>query len=328
MSRQITDKAFLGPYKEIFDGYCEYKKSLGFKILKAEFYSLKRINVYLNEKYSSSVCLKKEWVDGYICRYKGKSASTIHNQECILRGLGRYMIICGYEDIYIFPETSIIKNTSSFVPYIFTPDEIKRIFEAVDNVIENIHRETDILFFQVIYRLLYATGMRIGEAINLKTDDIDLNNDIITVYNGKGNVSRLIPFLPSLHYWLDKYKTERSLHHSHYFFHHTDGRKINQMQVRNNFLYKTLPAAGINPDRSNGYNIRVHDLRHTFACHSLDKAIKEGKDPFCVLPYLSVYMGHKDIKSTELYLRLTEDHFNEINEAGHYIYEGLGGEDE
>ena len=164
--------------------------------------------------------------------------------------------------------------------------------------------------------------------MNLNVDDVDLNNDIITVHNGKGNVSRLVPFLPSLHHWLERYKNEASVQAGDHFFRRKDGKKINQMRVRNNFLYKALHAAGINPARGNGYNIRVHDLRHTFACHSLDKAIKEGKDPFCVLPYLSTYMGHKDIKSTELYLRLTEEHFNEINEAGHYIYEGLGVEDE
>ena len=237
------------------------------------------------------------------------------------------MANCGYKDVYIFPEASIINNTSDFVPYIFTHDEIKRIFEAADTLYSE-ESALDNLFLQTIYRLLYATGMRVGEALNLNVDDVDLNNDIITVHNGKDNVSRLVPFLPSLHHWLERYKNEASVQAGDHFFRRKDGKKINQMRVRNNFLYKALPAAGINPARGNGYNIRVHDLRHTFACHSLDKAIKEGKDPFCVLPYLSTYMGHKDIKSTELYLRLTEEHFNEINEAGHYIYEGLGVEDE
>ena len=74
---------------------------------------------------------------------------------------------------------------------------------------------------------------------------------------------------------------------------------------------------------------RVHDLRHTFACHSLDQMVRSGMDAFCALPYLSTYMGHKGIESTEIYLRLTADHFEEIAEAGHYIFaESVGDPDE
>ena len=87
------------------------------------------------------------------------------------------------------------------------------------------------------------------------------------------------------------------------------------------FFRKTiLPAAGIKRKADNT-GPRIHDLRHTFACHSLDKMVHEGIDPFCGLPYLSTYLGHKGIESTEKYLRLTADHFEKIIEAGHYIYE-------
>ena len=54
--------------------------------------------------------------------------------------------------------------------------------------------------------------------------------------------------------------------------------------------------------------------------------IKSGMDPFCALPYLSTYLGHKGIESTEKYLRLTAKRFDEITNSGHFIYEeSLGG---
>ena len=87
-----------------------------------------------------------------------------------------------------------------------------------------------------------------------------------------------------------------------------------------------LPNAGIDIHNCGRYK-RLHDFRHTFATHSLDKMIKYGKGPFCALPYLSTYLGHKDIKSTEIYLRLTEEHFDEITSAGHYIYKDILGDD-
>lgn len=122
---------------------------------------------------------------------------------------------------------------------------------------------------------------------------------------------------------LNRYTEERGKASDVYFFQSANGQHRDTQSVRTVFITKILPAAGINPNRG-GVNVRVHDLRHTFACHVLNKLVQKGADPFCALPYLSVYMGHKDIKSTELYLRLTEDRFKEITDAGHCIYEGLG----
>ena len=267
--------------------------------------------------------LTEHMVREYIERFRSRSISTIHGKECDVRQFGLYLKNTGYEDIYVLPENNIIGNHSDFVPYIFTKDEISRIFAAVDQLPIKKNNPIDRLFFQTIYRLLYATGMRVGEAVSLKVEDVDLENDIITIHSGKDRVSRLIPFLPSLHYWLNKYAVERGKTSDVFFFQSANGYHRDSQSVRTVFLTKILPAAGIPVDR--GYaNVRVHDLRHTFACHVLDKLTKEGTDPFCTLPYLSVYMGHKDIKSTELYLRLTEDRFSEITDAGHHIYEGLG----
>ena len=57
---------------------------------------------------------------------------------------------------------------------------------------------------------------------------------------------------------------------------------------------------------------------------------KEGKDPYCALPYLSVYLGHTDITNTEIYLRLTMERYDEVINVGHYIYERVlgGGSDD
>ena len=54
---------------------------------------------------------------------------------------------------------------------------------------------------------------------------------------------------------------------------------------------------------------RIQDLRHTFAVHSLEQSIDLGLDPYCSLPALSIYMGHKRIESTEYYLPLTKHYF-------------------
>ena len=71
-----------------------------------------------------------------------------------------------------------------------------------------------------------------------------------------------------------------------------------------------MKIACIFPDGSVGP--RVHDIRHTYAVHALEKMIDEGQDVYCTLPILSAYMGHRGIESTEKYLRLTEESYNRI----------------
>ena len=64
--------------------------------------------------------------------------------------------------------------------------------------------------------------------------------------------------------------------------------------------------------KEDGKPPRVHDLRHTFAVHSLGKMVSEGRDIYCALPTLSTYLGHRGIESTEKYLRLTEESFESV----------------
>lgn len=57
---------------------------------------------------------------------------------------------------------------------------------------------------------------------------------------------------------------------------------------------------------------RVHDFRHTFSVHSLQQMTEKGMDIYCTLPFLSSFLGHKNIYSTEKYLRLVEENFSEL----------------
>ena len=73
--------------------------------------------------------------------------------------------------------------------------------------------------------------------------------------------------------------------------------------------------------------MRFHDLRHTFAVHSLMKQVRSGRDIYCILPILSVFMGHKTLAGTEHYVRLTSEMFPELNiqigEVSSYVFPSL-----
>lgn len=102
-----------------------------------------------------------------------------------------------------------MKNPRDYIPHVFSHSEIMRIFKVIDELDFKHHKELK-LFYQTFFRLLYTTGLRLGEALNLKVDDVDLDNNIITIHSGKGNVSRLVPFKDSLAAWLKEYKAKNS----------------------------------------------------------------------------------------------------------------------
>ena len=162
--------------------------------------------------------------------------------------------------------------------------------------------------YPAVFRLLYACGTRVGETLSLKTDDVNLEEGIITLYNGKNKVSRMIPMSDSLTKYLRMYNNRVDRTDGNpFFFPARHGEHYSPTTIRNTFR-KILQQAGIR-QLSNGSYPRIHDLRHTYAVHALELSISKGMDPYCSLPALSTYMGHKGIESTEYYLRLTKQYF-------------------
>ncbi len=323
----ITIENFHGVFREVFVGYVEYKRSLGFAFDYTIIAGLLKLNNYLETYDLNAPILTREMAKGYIHQNEGKAPSTIHNCESRIRQVGLYMKNMGYENVYVYPEKHI-KNTTDFVPYIFSKQEMQSIFKAIDILAsENMMYH----FYQTELRLLYATAMRVGETLDLKVKDVDFTSNVIKVNNAKNNVTRLIPFNESLRKWLLKGGNIDG-DPDDYFFPAPragkTGKRKRSQQVCILFQRTILPKAGINIWNGK-YKIRIHDIRHSSACAMLSHMIELGWDPYCALPYLSTMLGHKGIESTEKYLRLTKEHYNEIVNAGHYIYEkGLGNDNE
>ena len=95
------------------------------------------------------------------------------------------------------------KNSKDFTPYIFTKDEIESILYFADRIGPNRNKFINTPFiYPAVIRLLYGCGLRVGEALTLLCNDVDLHNGVITIRNGKNNVSRLVPMSDSLNKYL------------------------------------------------------------------------------------------------------------------------------
>ena len=215
------------------------------------------------------------------------------------------------------PDTSKLKNNSTFVPHIFTIEEMTRIVDAADHLPYRKNAPSRHLVMPAVIRLLYASGLRVNEALRLKTTDVDLNTGVITVFNGKGGKDRFVPIHSSLVEYLKEY-TMKLPENREWFFPSASGH-YSCSTVYENFrellFMSQIPHTGSGP--------RVHDFRHTFAVHTLEKQLAEGYDPMVVVPRLAAYLGHKSYRETCWYIHLTIASFPELADKLDSAFAGI-----
>jgi integrase len=267
-------------------------------------------------------CIERGIMDVHITREQiaiwhatclNNSKSTIYGKYSILRRFCLYLCHLG-QDCFVPKLPKPVQ--SDFVPYIFTGEQVEHFFEVCDGF--TISKESNmscILFtLPVLFRFLYSTGVRISEALFIKNEDVDFVHRQIVIRKTKNKMQRLIPVNNSLFTVLgqyEKYKNRMPLRglsdSKNFFFISPAGKpllKCNVLQWYKRILKKC--------EIPNSHAIRLHDIRHTCAVHSLVKLVGNGIDIYCALPLLSVFLGHKQISSTEKYVRLTQELYPEI----------------
>src|SRR5262245_9363614 len=132
-----------------------------------------------------------------------KAHETVRTQQrriTVIRHFSRFLLRLGYS-AYVPDSTLAARNPSSFVPRILTDDEIRKLFQAVDALEPTARSPLRHLIMPEVFRLLYGCGFRVGEVLKLRVQDVDLNQGIITVRQGKFRKERLIPpALPQIHH--------------------------------------------------------------------------------------------------------------------------------
>jgi len=202
------------------------------------------------------------------------------------------------------------KPKKNFTPHIYTQKELDSVFSVCDNLkCDYVKRDSLYMVMPALTRFLFGTGVRIGEVLDLKINDINLTCNYLTLRDTKNGKERLLPFSESLSVVLRQYAGHRDRLNPHkeksYFFITARGRKCNPAQIYKVFR-KVLDRAKI-PFKGGHYGPRVHDFRHTFAVRSLASMVENGMDIYCSLPILSTYLGHQSLEATNQYVRLTAE---------------------
>jgi site-specific recombinase XerD len=171
---------------------------------------------------------------------------------------------------------------------------------------------------RVLLLLLYATGLRLGEAVALNQTDVDLHQSLLTVVRSKFFKTRLVPFSPQLGQVLQRYLRRPkaggwTADPAMPLFTTRRGARIISDTLDESFR-RICQQAGVRRNDGARYQPRLHDLRHTFTVHRLTSWYREGKDVQRLLPQLSVYLGHVRLAATQVYLTLTPELLHEANQ--------------
>jgi integrase len=187
-------------------------------------------------------------------------------------------------------------------PYLYTDEEIKRLLEAALTLLPTggLRPWTYYCFLG----LLSVTGLRISEALNLKMEDVDLNDAVLTIRGAKFGKSHLVPLHTSTQEVLADYvlRRERFLdgRPASYLFISKRGNRLDGGEVHRTFYTLSRQIGLRGPTASNGP--RLHDFRHRFATQTLLNWYRSDQDPERHLPILSTYLGHVHIADTYWYL--------------------------
>lgn len=291
------------------NNFLQYRISGGSSGLE-ERHILKNLDDYLIQSGETQKVLSGNNIDAWIASLKFSSSTKAHYVS-IYRQFARYLSGFGYEAYIPLP----LRAKRSYIPYVFTHDEMGRLFEACDNIPSKRSLTGVQLWLPVMIRMIYGCGLRVGEAVSLQNKDIDWEQGVLLIRAAKGNKDRLVPMSDSL---IDVCRAYYRIAHASpspedYFFYNHRKQPLSTLTPYL-WLRRALEIAGINrhPYSEQQRGVCVHCLRHTFAVHTLQLQNEKGTDRFYTVPILSTYMGHTDIYGTELYLRLTPESYGQL----------------
>ena len=201
---------------------------------------------------------------------------------------------------------SYLPRRSRPAPYIYTRAEIRKIMAAAEKL--GPPGSLRPIVVSTLIGLLYATGIRVGEALNLTLGDIDLRRHVIEIREGKFKKSRYVPLSPSTTSHMKAYLERRqragfSTAPTAYVFLNVIGTRHGHPGFVTVFL-EILRGIGLRgPKGARGP--RIHDMRHAFAVNRLLAWYRQGVNLGSKLPLLSTYLGHSTVTGTEVYLHAT-----------------------
>lgn len=285
-------------YIKEYEDYLRIDKKYSNNTIMSYMNDLNKFDLFLDNKDITKI--DKTAIRSFIESEKNRKLSdrTISHDLIVIKNFYKYL-----------EKNNIIKNNPSVdielpklkktLPHVLSLDEVDKILD-IELKDKYAYRNKAML------ELMYSSGLRISELVNLKIQDIDLEEDIVRV-TGKGSKMRIVPIGDYAIYYLKLYINEyRSLliksKVSDYLFLNSRGDRISRQA-----MFKIIKH--IIRDKNIKKDVSPHTLRHSFASHMLEN----GAD----LRSIQELLGHSDISTTQIYTHISNKKIKENYEESH-----------
>ncbi len=272
-----------------FINYCVFEKGLSSKTKASYYNDLNIYLLYLNKNDIDNVDdIKSDDIKGFLkTRSQLETVSTIAHNLTVIKNFHKFLLKKGIvkKDVSFYIERPKLKKS---IPKVLSFDDVSKLLD-IELKTKFDYRNKAML------ELMYGSGLRVSEIVNLDINDIDMMNCIVRVM-GKGSKEREVPLGEYCIYYLNLYLEVRSSMlkstRCDKLFLNNHGMGITR-QGFFKILKDLLASKGLNP------NVSPHTLRHSFATHLLER----GAD----LRSIQEMLGHSDISTTRIYTHVSDE---------------------
>jgi len=291
--------------------FLKFKRAMGYSYHRGEFMlaSLKRFartQLPARSARRATISLEKT-AHAWLARSANRKGNTVAQELTVVRQLCLHR---RRRDPHGFvPEQAWAPKTElPFLPYIFSRQQVHRLLIAAGR-----HRRRNIgpVMMRTLLLVLYCTGLRFGEVVRLRLSDVNLERRTFFIRESKGR-SRIVAFGDDLADEIRRWLRERGRIVSvkgtpdpEALFLRRNGHVLS-IKVAGSALTQLVRQQGMKPARGR-IGPRPYDWRHAFAVHRLTDWYRKKVDIHARLPWLSAYMGHKNVLGTEVYLHATPE---------------------
>jgi integrase/recombinase XerD len=296
--KKLSEQALLELYREYLESRKLKQRTCVIKLryLKRYFAWLKKKHkqIDIRDITEEDIRLYMKYLNNYKSKKIGKCLSRIMRNQLVHAVKELFKVLYLNEYIFANPGQNIkLKNKENYEKRaVLSQKEIGIILDSIEN-----NRD------RALYELLYSTGMRVGEALNLKVEDIDFENRLVRIRQGKFSKDRIEPVTELSARLLKKYLQNRLMNKQRYVFEGKKSTHINNGMV-NQWFKRYAALAGIRKR-----NLSTHSIRHTTATHLLE----EGMD----LRYVQELLGHECIETTVKYTHMLYENRKRVYKSYH-----------
>ena len=301
----MTNIRFAYPWFSDFLNFRSASESLG----STYHCYFKALNKYCMDNYPDSSNLSQDIIDEWCKQRNTESDQTWKGRLSFVRTILIYGNSRGHINISL-PELPLVDKIH-YKPHAFTENELFNLFYACDNVEIVCNRNSTKMrkiMMPVLFRLLYSTGMRPIEVVNLQRSDFDFETGVVSIKKSKGYNQRFIVLHDTMLELVKQYDVEIEKYYPSrtYFFPSKNNTNFRRSWVTENFKklwfkYNTAYA-------------RAYDLRHNYAIKNIMSWTNAGIEFNSKILALSKSMGHSSVNETMYYFSIVPALYDKLEE--------------